>query len=371
VEGACYRSGRLSITAVDTPGHTPHHLSYVASIDGQQPQAVFTGGSMLYGSVGRTDLIDAELTEALTRNQYRSVRRLARELPPGTQVFPTHGFGSFCSAVDTTGTSSTIGDERRTNVAVALDDEETFVHRLMEGLVAYPRYYAHMAPQNRRGPGAADLSPPVPVDAAELRRRINAGEWVVDLRERRAFAHRHVAGTISVELGESFSTFLAWVIPWGRPPTLIADSPDQVREAQRQLSRVGIDRLAGAASGDTDQLANSRTSGYPVGRFEDLAPRWGEPGTVVLDVRRPDEWQAGHLSGAIHIPFWEVESRVGEIPAGEAWVYCASGYRASIVASVLDRADRQAVLVDDRWPPASELCLPLSIAARTPQTGGR
>ncbi|HVA73824.1 MAG TPA: MBL fold metallo-hydrolase [Acidimicrobiales bacterium] len=364
VEGMRFQSGSLAITAMHTPGHTPYHLSYTAGIDGSEPQAVFTGGSMLYGSVGRTDLVGPELTESLTRDQYHSVRHLARVLPPGTQVFPTHGFGSFCSAVETTGTSSTIGDECRTNIAVRLDDEDVFVKTLMEGLAAYPRYYAHMAPLNRQGPGAADLTPPVPVDASELLRRIDAREWVVDLRDRTAFARRHVAGTISVELGDSFSTFLGWVIAWNTPLTLIADSPHQIAEAQRQLSRIGIDRLAGAATGGIGQLAGGLTASYPVGRFDDLYNGGDHDGRVILDVRRPDEWRAGHLSGAIHIPFWEIESRVGEIPAGEVWVYCASGFRASIAVSLLDRAGRRAVLIDDDWARAAELGLPLSYPER-------
>ncbi len=358
-DGACFRSGRLSVVAMHTPGHTPHHLSYAVAVDKSEPQAVFTGGSMLYGSVGRTDLAGAELTDTLTRRQYHSVRHLARVLPPGAQVFPTHGFGSFCSAVETTGTSSTIGEERATNIAVRIDDEDSFVQTLLAGLAAYPRYYAHMGPRNRQGPGPADLTPPVPVDPAELSRRIGACEWVVDLRDRKAFARLHVKGTISVELGDSFATFLGWVIPWGTPLTLIADCPEQVAEAQRQLSRIGIDRPNGAAVGQTVQLAGGRTSSYTVAGFDDLGRVWEEDRKVILDVRRPDEWRDGHLAGAVHVPFWELESRVGEIPGGEVWVYCASGFRASIASSLLDRAGRQVVLVDDQWGRAAEVGLPL------------
>jgi len=105
-------TGSLTMTVMHTPGHTPGHLSYVLSETGGDPVAVFTGGSMLYGAVGRTDLIGPDQTEQLTRAQYRSVRRLAAELPDEVAVYPTHGFGSFCSATPTTGTSSTIGTER-------------------------------------------------------------------------------------------------------------------------------------------------------------------------------------------------------------------------------------------------------------------
>ncbi|MHB1930217.1 MAG: rhodanese-like domain-containing protein, partial [Acidimicrobiales bacterium] len=312
------------------------------------------------GAVGRTDLIGAERTDELSRAQYRSVRRLAGELPAETEVHPTHGFGSFCSATKTTGDASTIGQERTTNIAMTAIDEDTFVAELIAGLSAYPRYYAHIASPNLNGPGAPDLDPPRSADPAELRRRIDAGEWVVDLRQRRAFARRHVSGTISVELGDPFATFLGWTIPWGTPLTLIGDTVTEVADAQRQLVRIGIDHLAGAATGSVDDLADGRTSGYEVASFEDLGAVLGRDGVVTLDVRRPDEWDAGHLSGAVHIPFWELEDRLDEVPAGDVWVHCASGFRASISASILDRVGRRTVLVDEDWDRASELGLPMA-----------
>jgi hydroxyacylglutathione hydrolase len=353
-------AGSLTLTAMHTPGHTPGHLSYVLSETGGGPVAVFTGGSMLYGAVGRTDLISPDQTQQLTRAQYRSVHRLAAELPDEVAVYPTHGFGSFCSATPTIGTSSTIGTERRVNVALQ-SDEAAFVAELIAGLSAYPRYYAHVGPANRRGPRAPDLVRPALAGPAELKRRIDAGEWIVDLRERRAFASAHVTGTISVEFGDSFSTYLGWVISWGMPLTLIGESPDQVADAQLHLSRIGIDHIACAATGPAEALASDgRISSYRVTDFGGLAAGWDRPGLVVLDVRRPDEWQAGHLAGAVYIPFWEIETRAAEVPPGEVWVYCASGLRASIGASILNRAGRQVVHVDDDWENAARSGLPLS-----------
>jgi hydroxyacylglutathione hydrolase len=352
-------AGSLTITVKHTPGHTPGHLSYVLSEAGQDPVAVFTGGSMLYGAVGRTDLIGPDQTERLTRDQYRSVRRLAAELPDEVAVYPTHGFGSFCSATPTAGTSSTIGTERRTNVALRTDEAD-FVKELIAGLNAYPRYYAHMGPANRRGPRALDLARPERADPAELRRRIDAGEWIVDLRERRAFARAHVTGTISVELGDSFTTYLGWTIPWGTPLTLIGERPEQVTEAQLQLTRIGIEQIASAATGPPGTLTPDGTiSSYRVADFAELAAERDRPGVVVLDARRLDEWRAGHLAQAVHIPFWEVESRTAEVPAGEVWVYCASGFRASIGASILHRAGRRVVHIDDDWANAARSGLPL------------
>jgi hydroxyacylglutathione hydrolase len=359
-DGDSFAAGTMTVTAVSTPGHTPTHLSYVVHDGDGPPVAVFTGGSLLFGAVGRTDLIGADQTEPLTRAQYQSVRRLAGELPDDVAVYPTHGFGSFCAATPTTGDSSTIGAERRSNVALRATDEESFVKELMAGLGAYPRYYAHMGPRNRSGPGFPGLSAPRPADPGDIRRRIEAGEWVVDLRQRTEFARGHVTGSISFELGDPFATYLGWTIPWGAPLTLIGDNPRQVAEAQRQLIRIGIDRLTAAATGPVSELAAGRMSSYQVARFEELAARWGEDGVVVLDVRRPDEWAAGHLAGAVHIPFWELEERTGEVPAGTVWVHCASGFRAAIGASLLARAGRRPVHVDDNWERAGRLGLPVT-----------
>jgi hydroxyacylglutathione hydrolase len=364
-DGEEFGAGSLMLRALATPGHTPGHLSYVLREGGGDPAAVFTGGSMLFGAVGRTDLISPDDTEWLTRAQYRSVHRLADELPDDVPVYPTHGFGSFCSATPTTGSSSTIGAERRANMAL-LSDEAAFVTDLMAGLNAYPRYYAHMGPANRRGPVAPDLTEPRPAEAAELRRRIDAGEWVVDLRQRRAFARGHVSGTISIELGDPFATYLGWTITWGTPLTLIGDSQDQVADAQRQLARIGIDRLEAAAAGPTAELADGQVSCYDVCGFEALAGEWPQAGRVVLDVRRPDEWQAGHLPGAVHVPFWELERRIGEVPAGEVWVHCATGFRAAIGASLLHRAGRRVVHIDDDWERVAQLGLPITAEPGSP-----
>ncbi len=351
-DGDEFAVGSLVIRAVHTPGHTPNHLSYVV-LDGGEAVAAFTGGSMLYGTVGRTDLISAEATEGLTRAQFQSVRRLAQELPNDAGVHPTHGFGSFCSSASSSGSSaSTIGHERQSNLALTLEDEDAFVEQLLGGLTAYPRYYAHMAPINRAGPPPVDLSPPELVDPVEIRRRIHVGEWVVDLRSRIAFARGHLAGTVNFEVGDSFATYLGWTLRWATPVTLVGDTAAQVAEAQRQLVRIGIDRPAGRAEGGVSAWgAGGELRSYPTATFADLANTLaqGHTNIVVLDVRRDDEWAAGRIDVAVHIPLHELEVRLDEVAAGTVWVHCASGYRASIAASLLDRAGREVVAIDDDW----------------------
>lgn len=349
-DGDEFKVGNLVVRAAHTPGHTPTHLSYILLESGKEV-AVFTGGSMLFGTVGRTDLISDEATEELTRAQFHSVRRIGNELPGDAKVLPTHGFGSFCSSASSSGAdASTIDGERKGNVAFTTDDEDAFVEQLLSGLTAYPRYYVHMAPINRSGPAPVDLSAPTPVDAVEIRRRIHLGEWVVDLRSRKAFARQHINGTINMEIGQSFSTYLGWIVRWDTPVTLVGDTQEEVAEAQRQMARIGIDRPSGAAAGGIEHWgADGDVRSYRMASFEDLATAIKSETTVVLDVRRDDEWESGAIAGAVHIPLHSLEERISEVPHGEVWVHCASGYRASIAASLLDRDGRTVISINDDW----------------------
>jgi hydroxyacylglutathione hydrolase len=343
-------TGGIHLHALLTPGHTHHHVSYVLRGDTGEAVGVFTGGSLLFGSTGRTDLVGDEHTAELTRLQYRSVRRLADELPAKAAVYPTHGFGSFCSASPPDGDASTIGDQRDTNPALTQDEEE-YVDELSANLSDYPAYYAHMGVINRAGPEAPDLSPPEPVDPAELRKRIDAGEWVVDLRNRTAFAAGHIAGTYGFELSGSFVNYLGWLYDWGAPLTLIGDDAHQVSEAQRELARIGIDRLTGSATGDIHEVASgSELRSYRVASFRDLAEAFDDDRILVLDVRQSGEFDGGHLRGAVNVALHELSDRIEELPADrELWIHCASGYRASIAAALLDRHSRRVVLIDDDY----------------------
>lgn len=351
----------LVLRAMATPGHTPHHTSYVLEEDGR-PVAAFTGGSLLIGSVGRPDLVEPRLTERLARAQHASAHRLAASLDDEVRVLPTHGFGSFCSSSQAEGDATTIGAERKNNEALTTD-VDTFVARLLAGLDDVPAYYAHMGPANAAGPAPVDLTPARPADAEEIASRLAAGEWVVDLRNRVAFAEGHVAGSINVEGEGKLATYLAWLIPWGKPVTLLASAPEQIAMAQRELTRVGIDRPAAAATGEPHAWLREgeRPASFPRARFADLAEVRGRgEQVVVLDVRRDSERAGGYVEGSLHIPVHGLHGRLGEVPAGVVWVHCAGGMRAAIAASLLDAAGREVVAVDDAFTAAGEAGLPVT-----------
>ncbi len=352
----------MSVRVRHTPGHTFTHLSFLLDADGHDV-AAFTGGSLLYGAVGRPDLLGPAHTETLVHHQYASANCLAAELPDTAGVYPTHGFGSFCSASQSEASASTIGQEKRSNPALT-KHERQFVADLLAGLDAWPAYYAQMAPANSAGPAAPDLSAPERADAEQLRKRLAAGEWVVDLRNRIAFAAGHLAGTLNFGLDGSFATYLGWLIPWGTPLTLLGETAEQVAEAQRELVRIGIDRPAAHATGTrADWAGGGELATFPRATFADLAQVRHHRSVVVLDNRRNLEWAEAHIDDAVHIPLHDLRDRLDQVPDGEVWVHCAAGYRASIAASILAATGRRVVAVDDEFDNAAPAGLPVVTAA--------
>jgi rhodanese-related sulfurtransferase len=195
---------------------------------------------------------------------------------------------------------------------------------------------------------------PQRADAEQLRTRLADGEWVVDLRNRIAFAAGHVAGTLNFGLDGSFATYLGWLIPWGTPLTLLGETAEQVTEAQRELIRIGIDRPVAHATGSPENWAgDAELETFPRATFADLAQVRHHRPVTVLDVRRDLEVAQARLTGAVHIPLHALLDRLDDVPDGEVWVHCAAGYRASIAASVLARAGRRVVAIDDEFTRAA------------------
>ena len=243
----------LRLTARATPGHTPEHLAWEVRSDGDTaPAAIATGGSLLVGSAGRTDLLGADQTDDLTRAQFHSLRALAT-LPDDVAILPTHGAGSFCSVgpADAARTT-TIGRERRSNPLLGLADETAFRTALLDGLGPYPTYYAEMGPINRAGPGVVGrLALPPEIGPDAVRSAVAGGAHIVDARSREAFAAGHVGGSLNIELGDSFASYVGWFVPFGAAVVLVLPEPveDALVEATTHLFRIGYDRIVGVLAG--------------------------------------------------------------------------------------------------------------------------
>jgi len=346
-EGDEVRVGSCRLRPLFTPGHTAHHLSYSVVFE-DQVLAVLSGGSVLVGSVGRSDLISPDQTEGLTRQQYRSAARIG-ELSDPVLLGPTHGAGSFCTsspALDETWT--TVGKERERNPAFLIQEEDDFVRQQLAGLGPYPAYYAHMAGTNRSGSRPWPAAAPGELAPAELTGLDREGVLIVDVRPRAQFAQDHPARAINIEIDGPFSAYLGWLFPLETRFALLG-SNRQAQEAAAQAARIGADGVIGWA-----EAARWKESGVPSAshRSIDMAELRSELrapiASRVIDVRQDQEWWDGHIPGSIHVPIQDLPSRVLDLASwpGTTFVHCASGYRAAIATSLLTAAGADAVHVD-------------------------
>jgi hydroxyacylglutathione hydrolase len=217
VNGDEVELGGLTMRVLATPGHTAEHLAYLI-VDGAQPVALFSGGSLLVGAVARTDLISPERTEELARAMFRSLREQILALPDDLPVYPTHGAGSFCSAPAGNERTTTIGRERATNALLAAPDENSFVARLLGGLGTYPEYFLSLQEVNRRGPRVYGALPALArLNAAEFRKHVADGAEIIDVRPVAEFAAGHIPGALSIALRPAFATWLGWLVTQDRP----------------------------------------------------------------------------------------------------------------------------------------------------------
>jgi glyoxylase-like metal-dependent hydrolase (beta-lactamase superfamily II)/rhodanese-related sulfurtransferase len=314
--------GALTIRPVHTPGHTPEHTSYLVIVEGVE-HALFSGGSLLVGSAGRTDLLGEDRAETLAALQYGSVNRLAA-LPDTVGLYPTHGAGSFCTATGSVGHTSTIGDERTSNPALGYPDEAAFVKGQLAGLVPYPAYYRHMSSINLRGTVE-------PVLTAPHLDEIPPGVTVIDARPRHRFAAGHVPGALGIELQDSFGTWVGWLTEHNTPLVLVMDPNQDGGEALRQLARIGYDDVRGVVTNPPEATETFRT--VDATQFAEAARSGGQ----ILDVRAPNEWDQGVIEDSIlsYLPDVAEDTPPGLDRDEPVWIACGSGLRASIAAGIL------------------------------------
>jgi hydroxyacylglutathione hydrolase len=343
--------GSFALKALLTPGHTYTHMSYVLLDAQQKAHGVFTGGSMLHGSTGRPDLLGATHAFELAGLQHGSVRQIAELLEDKISIYPTHGFGSFCSATPTSGDASTIADERKANPALILEKAE-FVALTLAALDSFPSYFKYMAPINLAGPSPIDLSALESMLSEEIIQAMIAGSWVADLRTRTSWTSAHVPGSLSFGLDGSFASYVGWLLPHEGKLILLSDQTSDIDQAQIELARIGIDHPEGSYVGDFSSfqpLNHTRTV-----TFKELPQAVKEKLVTVLDVRSNSERAASHIAPSIHINLHELASRVAELPRDrEIWVHCASAYRATMAVGILEKLEIKAVLINEAY----EACL--------------
>jgi hydroxyacylglutathione hydrolase len=329
--------GDVEIQAIASPGHTPEHLSYLVRPP-KGPAALFSGGSLIAGGAARTDLIDSALTEELTRAQFRTLQTAFRHLPDETLLMPTHGGGSFCSVGSGGRRGSTLGEERKSNLLLKVQNEDDFARWFPTTFPSAPSYFARMRPINQRGPRLRrDVPMPLALEPEEFD-AARRGALVVDARPVKHFARGHLPGSLSDPLRNAFAVWLGWLVHADARLAFVVDEGSLERVVEESML-VGYEAFAGWLAGGMDAWSRA---GLPISTTELVdavtARNAIVEGAVPLDVREPGELAEGLLPGAINVPLGQISSRAGEIPRDVPLVvYCGHGERASSAVSLLER----------------------------------
>ena len=355
VDGQRLSLGSVTLEILATPGHTPESICVVVyeRPDDEVPYGVLTGDTLFVGDVGRPDLLasgaggaggagGAELSaEALARRLYRSLHDKLLVLPDATRVFPAHGAGSSCGRQLSTETSSTIGEQRRTNYALQPMDEDAFVAVVTEGQPLRPAYFAFDAEANRQLRPLLDDAPPASLTIDEVLAHADGGAVLLDPSDPVDFAAGHLRGAVSIALQGRFAEWAGDVLSPEHDIVLVGD-PAGAHEARVRLARVGYDRVVGQLDDPAEALAarpelHEASSRLTVDQLDAL--RRDEPAVQVVDVRNPGETAGGAIEGAHELPLPALTASLDALdPAAPVVVYCAGGTRSQVAASVLRRA---------------------------------
>ena len=349
-DGATLRLGEVTLSVLETPGHSPESISivvYDSEPSEVAPHAVLTGDTLFIGDVGRPDL-RASLgwsAEDLASLLYDSLHDKLAPLPDATLVYPGHGAGSLCGKNLSTDTVSTIGVQRVYNYALQPMTRERFVEIVTADQPATPSYFEYDARLNTRERWTLDkaLAEELrPLTLDEVMELIGCGAQLLDTRDAAEFEAAHVVGALNVGLGGSFATWCGTILDRDRPVVLVTDPARELESATR-LGRIGIDIVAGYLSGGMQPLEDApelveRTERITAQALaEQLAS--ADPPTVI-DVRAEREWEGERIDGAINLPLSVLaETLANERIARSSVVYCASGYRSAIAASLMRRLE--------------------------------
>jgi hydroxyacylglutathione hydrolase len=351
-EGDELHVGKAVLRILETPGHTPESISILVSggDDPTQAQRILTGDTLFVGDVGRPDLAGGKgyTPEMMASMMYDSLHEKLLKLPDEVEVYPAHGAGSMCGKNMSKETSSTIGQQRKFNYALQPMSKDEFVRMMTTDLPAAPDYFAKDAEINRGGAEALSELPKLqPLTAEELRGLImqaDSSHYVVlDVRAAGDFGAGHVPGSINVGLGGQFAIWAASLISMEAPLVIVAESEEKVAEAQMRLARVGLENVKGYLQGG---VASWRAAGFELATVPQISVEQlhellqHEKDLQVIDVRRPAEYESGHVGPAITAPLGELQKTIaglGVVPTQKTAVICAGGYRSSAASSILEQ----------------------------------
>lgn len=347
-EGDEITIGNVVLRIIETPGHTPESISILV-IDTEtslEPQKILTGDTLFVGDVGRPDLAGGKgyTPEMMASMMYDTLHQKLLKLSDDVEVYPAHGAGSMCGRNISNQTSSTIGEQRKFNYALKPMSKDEFIRMMTSDLPSAPEYFSKDAEINRAGASPLDALPrPAALAPSEVLELMAQGYVVLDVRSAAEFGAGHVPGSVNIGLGGQFAIWAASLISLQNPIVIVAESEAKVEEAQTRLARVGIETAFSYLSGGVDAW---REAGLEVATVPQITVKElndlinSKTDFQVLDVRRPPEYVAGHVPGAIAEPLSNLKERLPVLelePSKLTAVICAGGYRSSAATSLLQQ----------------------------------
>lgn len=351
-DGDSLAFGSVKLKAIHTPGHTPEHICwalYDSKRSKADPIVLFSGDFLFVGSVGRPDLLGLEAQKSLAKELYKSIFEIAFKLPDFLEIFPAHGSGSLCGKGISSNYSSTIGYEKKFNPSMQKEDEKTWIEKLLTGMPPAPPYFTRMKKLNVTGgqilnnnfPGNSSIS------AKDFSNKSKEG-IIIDSRSKETFASAHIPNSINIPKSDNFSSWVGWLLEPTKPIFLVLDNEDDLNEVQLALFRVGFFSIDGFLKGGINSWEKS---GLPLSQLKTLTVQelnnkitQNQNNFFLLDVRTDSEWESGHIKEAHHIHGGKIQNSLNEIPKNTSvLVTCGSGYRASIISSILKREGFQDV----------------------------
>jgi glyoxylase-like metal-dependent hydrolase (beta-lactamase superfamily II)/rhodanese-related sulfurtransferase len=376
-DGDEIKIGGVGLRFMETPGHTPESIcvlitdteaadqsrsvarSNEAGSDAcapghaHSPQKVLTGDTLFIGDVGRPDLAGGKgyTPQMMAAMMYDTLHEKLLKLPDDVEIYPAHGAGSMCGKNMSKETSSTIGEQKKLNYALKPMAKDDFVRMMTADLPEAPAYFPTDAEINRGGAHAlSEVSRPTALTAQQVNDLATHGHLVLDVRSAWEFGNGHVPGSLHIGLGGQFAIWAGSLISMGTPIVIVASSDEQVDEAVMRLARVGIETVTGFLQGGSNAwreagLGMAHITQISVDDLHKLIEK--ENDLQILDVRRPPEYESGHVPHALHAPLSTLQSTATNLaldPSKLTAVICARGYRSSAATSILKQHDFRKLL---------------------------
>ncbi len=371
-EGDEIELGNVTLRAIHTPGHTPEHVSFIVfdKKQGDEPFAIFTGDTLFNLDVGRPDLLGKGTETDLAKKLYHSLFEKILPLGDRIEVYPCHGAGSACGKSIGDRRQTTIGNERVFSETFNERSEAEFIEWVMKDMPEPPTHYPKLKKINAKGAEILGnlplLKPLKPKDFQAALDDENA--VVIDARSILAFAGGHIPGAVNIALRDEFPNWVGWMIDPEKKIYVVVESVRDVEAASAHLFRVGYDNIKGYLH---QGMASWENAALPLATLSiwtapELNEHNDDKDLQILDVRSDGEWKKGHVPNAEHIYVAHLEENLGKLDKSKTVaVYCGSGYRASIAASILKKHDFEKVInIPGSWNAWTKAKLPVEGAEK-------